>query len=157
YKFEEAARQGATGIMIIHDTGAASYGWNVVRSGWTGPQMTLELKDNGASLAAFEGWFTAESAQKIFELAGLSTNLIEEAKKPGFKAVNLNLKTEGTIKNNIKKDLSHNVLAKIEGSKRPDEVIIYTAHCDHLGVGEAIDGDSIYNGAIDNATGIAAL
>ena len=64
YKFEEAARQGATGIMIIHDTGAASYGWNVVRSGWTGPQMTLEMEDNGASLAAFEGWFTAESAQK---------------------------------------------------------------------------------------------
>lgn len=157
YKFEEAARQGATGIMIIHDTGAASYGWNVVRSGWSGPQMTLEFEDNGASLAAFEGWFSAESAQKIFELAGVSTDLIEEAKKPGFKPVNLNLKTEATIKNHIKKDLSHNVLAKIEGSKRPDEVIIYTAHWDHLGIGEVVDGDSIYNGAIDNATGVAAL
>lgn len=157
YKFEEAARQGATGIMIIHDTGAASYGWNVVRSGWSGPQMTLEFEDNGASLAAFEGWFSSESAQKIFELAGVSTNLIEEAKKPGFKAVNLNLKTEASIKNHIKKDLSHNVLAKIEGSKRPDEVIIYTAHWDHLGIGEVVNGDSIYNGAIDNATGVAAL
>src|SRR5690554_1028432 len=157
YKFEEAARQGATGIMIIHDTGAASYGWNVVRSGWSGPQMTLEFEDNGASLAAFEGWFTAESAKKIFALAGVSEDIIEEAKKPGFKAVNLNLKTETKVENHIKKDVSQNVLAKIEGTKRPDEVVIYTAHWDHLGIGEVVNGDSIYNGAIDNATGIAAL
>lgn len=157
YKYEEAARQGATGIMIIHDTGGASYGWDVVRSGWTGPQMTLEFADNGASLAAFEGWFTAESAKKIFALAGVSETIIEDAKKTGFKAVDLGLKTEAKIHNVIKKDLSHNVLAKIEGSKRPDEVIIYTAHWDHLGVGEAINGDSIYNGAIDNSTGVAAL
>lgn len=157
YKFEEAARQGATGIMIIHDSGAASYGWNVVRSGWSGPQMTLELEDNGASLAAFEGWFTAESAKKLFTLAGVSEGVLEEAKKPGFKAVDLHLKTEVKVENHIKKDLSHNVLAKIEGTKRPDEVIIYTAHWDHLGIGEAVNGDSIYNGAIDNATGVAAL
>ena len=157
YKFEEAARQGATGIMIIHDTGAASYGWNVVRSGWTGPQMTLEFEDNGASLAAFEGWFTAESAKKMLALAGVSEDILEEAKKPGFKAIDLNLKTEAKIENQIKKDKSQNVLAKIEGTKRPDEVIIYTAHWDHLGIGEAINGDSIYNGAIDNATGIAAF
>ncbi len=157
YKFEEAARQGATGIMIIHDTGAASYGWNVVRSGWSGPQMTLELEDNGASLAAFEGWFTAESAKKLFALAGVSENVLEEAKKPGFKAIDLGLKTEAKVENHIKKDVSQNVLAKIEGTERPDEVIIYTAHWDHLGVGEAVKGDSIYNGAIDNATGVAAL
>jgi Zn-dependent M28 family amino/carboxypeptidase len=157
YKFEEAARQGATGIMIIHDTGAASYGWNVVRSGWSGPQMTLEYEDNGASLAAFEGWFTEESAKKLFALAGVSEAIIEEAKKPGFKAVDLNLKTEAKVENHIKKDVSQNVLAKIEGTKRPEEVIIYTAHWDHLGIGEVAKGDSIYNGAIDNATGIAAL
>jgi Zn-dependent M28 family amino/carboxypeptidase len=157
YKFEEAARQGATGIMIIHDTGAASYGWNVVRSGWTGPQMTLELEDNGASLAAFEGWFTAESAKKLFTLAGISEDVLEAAKKPGFKAVDLHLRTNAKIENHIKKDVSQNVLAKIEGTKRPDEVIIYTAHWDHLGIGEAVEGDSIYNGAIDNATGVAAL
>ena len=157
YKFEEAARQGATGIMIIHDTNAASYGWNVVRSGWTGPQMTLEMEDNGASLAAFEGWFSAESAKKLFDLAGIPNSILEDAKKPGFKAVELQLQTEATVKNDIKKDLSYNVMGKIEGSKRPDEVIIYTAHWDHLGVGEAMDGDTIYNGAIDNATGIAGL
>lgn len=157
YKYEEAARQGATGIMIIHDTGAASYGWNVVRSGWTGPQLTLELPDNGESLAAFEGWFTAESAKKIFALAGMSETLLEEAKKPGFKPVDLNLNINAKVENTIKKDVSQNVLAKIEGSKRPEEVIIYTAHWDHLGIGETVNGDSIYNGAIDNATGVAAL
>lgn len=157
YKYEEAARQGATGIMIIHDTGAASYGWNVVRSGWTGPQLTLNLPDNGESLAAFEGWFTAESAKKIFALAGMSETLLEEAKKPGFKPVDLNLNINAKVENTIKKDVSQNVLAKIEGSKRPEEVIIYTAHWDHLGIGETVNGDSIYNGAIDNATGVAAL
>lgn len=157
YKYEEAARQGAAGIMIIHDTKAASYGWNVVRSGWTGPQLTLEMEDEGASLAAFEGWFTREAAEKLFTLAGQSMDLLEDAKKVGFKAVNLNIKTETQIKNSIKKDVSQNVLAKIEGSKRPDEVIIYTAHWDHLGTGEALNGDTIYNGAIDNATGVAAL
>jgi len=157
YKFEEAARQGATGLLIIHDTGAASYGWNVVRSGWSGPQMALLSDDNGASLAKFEGWITADAAKKMFKLAGVDTNVIAAAKKPGFKAVDLGLKTSADVKNEIKKSTSHNVIAKLEGTKRPDEVIIYAGHWDHLGVGEALDGDSIYNGAIDNATGIAAI
>jgi len=157
YKFEEAARQGATGLLIIHDTGAASYGWNVVRSGWSGPQMALLSDDNGASLAKFEGWITADAAKQMFKLAGVDTNVIAAAKKPGFKAIDLGLKTNADVKNKIKKSTSHNVMAKLEGTKRPDEVIIYAGHWDHLGVGEALDGDSIYNGAIDNATGIAAI
>jgi Zn-dependent M28 family amino/carboxypeptidase len=157
YKFEEAARQGATGVLIIHDTGAASYGWNVVRSGWSGPQMTLESEDQGASLASFEGWVSAESAEKIFALAGKDTSLLEAARQPGFKPVPLGLKTGVRISNQIEKSTSHNVIGKLTGSKRPDEVIIYAGHWDHLGVGEALEGDSIYNGAIDNATGIAAI
>lgn len=157
YKFEEAARQGATGILIIHDTGAASYGWNVVRSGWSGPQMALESADNGASLAQFEGWISAESAKQMFALAGVDADVIEQAKKPGFKAVDLELSTSATIKNEVERSTSNNVIAKLEGSKRPDEVIIYAGHWDHLGVGEPLEGDSIYNGAIDNATGIAAI
>ena len=157
YKFEEAARQGAAGVLIIHDTGAASYGWNVVRSGWSGPQMALVSDDNGASLADFEGWITAEVAREMFELAGVDTSVLAKAQKTGFKAVNLDLKTGTTIKNAIKKSTSNNVMAKLVGSKRPDEVIIYAGHWDHLGVGEVLDGDSIYNGAIDNATGIAAI
>ena len=157
YKYEEAARQGATGILLIHETEAASYGWNVVRSGWSGPQLELVSEDNGASFAEFEGWISNETSKKLFQLAGISPNIIEDAKKPGFKAVPLNVTTSVSIHNTFRKSTSNNVIAKLEGSKRPDEVIIYTAHWDHLGVGEPVDGDAIYNGAIDNAAGVAAL
>jgi len=157
YKYEEAARQGASGILIIHDTGAASYGWNVVRSGWSGPQMNLLTADDGASLAAFEGWLSADAAKRMFNLAGIDSDVIEAAKKPGFKAVDLGLQTNVSITNKIKKAASNNVIGKLEGTKRPDEVIIYAGHWDHLGIGESLDGDSIYNGANDNATGIAAI
>lgn len=157
YKFEEAARQGATGVLIIHDTGAASYGWHVVRSGWSGPQLNLQTADNGASRAAFEGWLNADAAKRLFEFAGVSPDLIEQAKKPGFKAVDLKVNTGVAIKQEVKKSTSNNVIAKIAGSQRPEECIIYSAHWDHLGIGEAIKGDSIYNGAVDNATGVAGL
>ncbi|MBD1422162.1 M28 family metallopeptidase [Sphingobacterium chuzhouense] len=157
YKYEEAARQGATGILLIHETEAASYGWNVVRSGWSGPQLELVSEDDGASFAEFEGWISNETSKKLFQLAGISPNIIEDAKKPGFKAVPLNVTTSVSIHNTFRKSTSNNVIAKLEGSKRQDEVIIYTAHWDHLGVGEPVDGDAIYNGAIDNAAGVAAL
>lgn len=157
YKYEEAARQGAAGIILIHDTKPASYGWNVVRNGWTGPQLDLIPDDNGESYADFEGWVTNEVAKKLFEIGGLDYSLTEEAKKPGFKAIPLNVKTSVSINNTFRKSKSNNVIAKIEGSKRPDEVIIYTAHWDHLGIGEPINGDSIFNGAIDNAAGVSAL
>lgn len=157
YKFEEAARQGATGVLIIHDTGAASYGWNVVRSGWSGPQLYLEAADNNASYADFEGWLTAETAEKLLELAGGADSLMANAKKPGFAPVHLGIKTSVSLKNTYTISTSNNVLGKITGSKRPDEYIIYTAHWDHLGIGEPVNGDSIFNGAIDNAIGVAAL
>lgn len=154
YKYEEAARQGATGVLLIHDTKAASYGWNVVRSGWTGPQLNLVGDD---LLTEIEGWVTTESANKIFSLAGISSDIQETAKKPGFKAIPLNIQVSTELSNNYRTSQSNNVIAKLEGTSRPDEVIIYTAHWDHLGIGEAVDGDSIYNGAIDNAAGVAAL
>jgi len=157
YKFEEAARQGAAGVLIIHDTDAASYGWNVVRSGWSGPQLNLQTEDNGASRAGFEGWLTAQAAKELFAFAGVSTDLLEQAKKPGFKAVDMKVKTGVTIRQKTKKSTSNNVVGKLEGSKHPNEYLIYSAHWDHLGVGEAIDGDTIYNGAADNATGVAGL
>ncbi|HLT88924.1 MAG TPA: M28 family metallopeptidase [Sphingobacterium sp.] len=157
YKYEEAARQGATGILLIHETEAASYGWNVVRSGWSGPQLELVSEDDGASFAEFEGWISNETSKKLFQLAGISPDVMEEAKKPGFKAIPLNVTTSVGIRNTFRKSTSNNVIAKLEGSKRPDEVIIYTAHWDHLGVGESVDGDAIYNGAIDNAAGVSAL
>lgn len=157
YKFEEAARQGATGVLIIHETGAASYGWNVVRTGWTGPQLNLQSPDKGATRADFEGWISGESAEKLFQLAGIEEDLIATAKKPGFRPVALGVTTGVSIRNTFRESTSNNVIGKITGTKRPDETIIYTAHWDHLGIGEAVDGDSIYNGAIDNATGVAAL
>ena len=156
YKFEEAGRQGATGILIIHETGAASYGWDVVRSGWSGPQLELTT-NNQDELPEFEGWISLETAQKLFTLGGLDSKLMEEAKKPGFKARPMNIKTKIELKNTFRHSKSNNVIAQIKGTKRPDETIIYTAHWDHLGVGEAVNGDSIYNGAIDNAAGVAAL
>lgn len=157
YKFEEAARQGATGVLIIHDKAGASYDWNVVENGWTGSHLNLKSPDNGMSKAPFEGWLTTESSQKLFALTEGTDNLIEEAKKPGFKPVPLNIKTSVYLKNTFREFVSNNIAAVIKGSKRPDEVLIYTAHWDHLGVGPAVNGDSIYNGAVDNATGVAAL
>ncbi|QBQ40341.1 M20/M25/M40 family metallo-hydrolase [Sphingobacterium psychroaquaticum] len=157
YKYEEAARQGAKGILLIHEKGAASYDWNVVRSGWSGPQLELITENDGADFAAFEGWISNSTASKLFALAGLPKDIQEQAKKPGFKAVPMPVTTSFAIKNTFRKSKSNNVIAKIEGSKRPDETIIYTAHWDHLGIGEAVNGDSIYNGAIDNASGVAAL
>lgn len=157
YKFEEAGRQGATGILLIHETGAASYGWEVVRNGWSGPQLYLDTEDADAPMPEFEGWVSNEIAHRLFEIGGLDPQLMEEAKKPGFKAVPMNVTTGVKITNTFRRATSNNVIAKIEGTKRPDETIIYTAHWDHMGVGEAVDGDSIYNGAIDNAAGVAAL
>lgn len=157
YKFEEAARQGATGVIIIHEDKAASYGWNVVRSGWSKSKMYLESEDGNKSYAPLEGWITQETAQKMFKLAGKSADLMVQAGKTGFKPVELDLTVSTNINNTITKSKSNNVAAVIPGSKRADEFIIYSAHWDHLGKGEPVNGDSIYNGAIDNATGTSGL
>jgi Zn-dependent M28 family amino/carboxypeptidase len=157
YKFEEAARQGATGILIIHDTAPAAYPWSVVRSGWSKSKLQAEEKDNNMSRAVVEGWISMDIARQLFSLAGQSEQLFNDARKPGFKAVDLKLTTSLKIRNTIKKSVSHNVVAVIQGTKRPEENIIYSAHWDHLGIGEPVKGDSIYNGAVDNATGVAAL
>ncbi len=157
YKFEEAARQGAAGILIIHDTTPAAYPWSVVRSGWSKSKLQLESQDNGSSRAIVEGWITMDIAKQLFKLGGQSDALFTAARKKGFKAVDLKLTTTLTVNNKIRKSVSNNVIAVIPGSKRPKECIIYSAHWDHLGVGEIVKGDSIYNGAVDNATGVAAL
>lgn len=157
YKFEEASRQGATGILIIHDTEPAAYPWSVVRSGWSKSKLNLQSEDNGMNRTVVEGWISLDKAKALFKLAGQNDGLMESAKKKGFKAVDLGLTTSLTIKNKIKKSLSYNVLAKVSGDKHKDEAIIYSAHWDHLGIGEKVKGDSIYNGAVDNATGVASL
>ncbi len=157
YKFEEAARQGATGIIIIHEDKAASYPWAVVRSGWSKSKLYLEAADGNKSRALMEGWITQDVAKAMFRMAGKSADLMFQAGKKGFKAVDLGLNISTTINNAIKKSVSHNVAAVLPGTKRANEYIIYSGHWDHLGKGEAVNGDSIYNGAVDNATGTAAL
>lgn len=157
YKFEEASRQGAAGILIIHDTGPASYGWNVVRSSWSGPKLNLQDSGEKNPKTLVEGWISMEAASKLFEAAGQSTELFKKAAEKGFEAVPLGLSASVTVKNSIKKSVSHNVLGVWPGTERSDEYIVYMAHWDHLGVGEKINGDSIYNGAVDNASGIAAI
>lgn len=157
YKFEEAARQGAAGILIIHDVLPASYGWTVVRSGWSKPKLDLQTADNNMNRAAIEGWLTQESAKKLFQLAGVADTIINQAKRPGFKPVPLGVTASLTLHNKTRKSVSHNVAALLPGTERKNEYIIYSAHWDHLGVGEAVKGDTIYNGALDNASGVSAL
>ncbi len=157
YKFEEASRQGAAGVLIIHDTGPASYGWNVVRSSWSGPKLNLQESGDDSPRTSVEGWISMEAAEKLFEAAGQSTELFQKASEKGFKAVPLGLSASVTVRNTITKSVSHNVLGVLPGTERSDEYIVYMAHWDHLGIGEKIDGDSIYNGAVDNATGVGAI
>ena len=158
YKFEEAARQGATAAIIIHETGAAAYPWAVVQNGWTGPNYSLAGNVLSGSGLQFHGWVTLESGRNIFEAAGFDYDqMTKAAAKRGFKPVPLNLKASVSFKNKVEFTESNNVAAIWPGSDRPDEYIIYTAHWDHLGVNPGFSGDSILNGATDNATGTAAL
>jgi len=159
YKYEEAARQGAAGLLIVHDTKPAAYPWSVVQSSWSGAKLYPQTADNGASKPAVEGWLTLDATKKIFAAAGKSYDeAFAAAHKKGFKPMPLGGLTVSTsINNQIQRRPSKTVLAVLPGPTRPDEYIIYTAHWDHLGIGPAVKGDSIYNGAVDNATGVAAL
>jgi len=158
YKYEEAARQRAACAVVIHETEPASYGWGVVRKGWTGPNLSLISEDGNASRCAVESWITLETTQKIFEAAGKNfDDLKKSAAKPGFQAVSLGLKASLALENSIRNAVSRNVIGLLPGSDRADEYIIYTAHWDHFGRDPNLEGDQIFNGALDNATGISAL
>jgi Zn-dependent M28 family amino/carboxypeptidase len=158
YKYEEAARQGAACAVIIHEIAPAAYGWGVVLNGWTGPNFSLVTEDGNASRCAVESWITLETTQAIFEAAGKNyDDLKKSAAKPGFKAIPLGLKANLTMENRIRNALSKNVIGLLPGSAQADEFIIYTAHWDHFGTNPNLEGDQIFNGALDNATGTAAL
>ena len=159
YKFEEAARQGAAAVLIIHDTAPAAYGWNVVNSSWTGTQFLAQSKDGGKSQTKANGWIQKSVAKEIFAAAGQNLDKqMAAAKQKGFKAVPLNLTASMNFENDIARKASKNVIGVMKGTKRPDEYVLYTAHWDHLGrCTAAPDGDDICNGAVDNATGTAAL
>jgi Zn-dependent M28 family amino/carboxypeptidase len=155
YKYEEAARQGADGLIIIHDTEPASYGWNVIESGWSGSRLIIE---SDLPLLNVESWISGESAKKMFDASAMKGQDYKAiARNKSFKPIPLDLNVSVSIKNKIKKDVSKNVVALIPGTERKDEFIIYSAHWDHFGIGKAIEGDSIYNGAVDNASGTAGL
>ena len=158
YKYEEAMRHGATGLLIIHDTKPASYPWTVVQSSNGGAKLHPQTPDHGASKLAVEGWITLDAAKRLFTAAGQNyEEAYTAANKTGFrgKAFGLNLST--TLHNKITLKASKNVVAVLPGTTRPQEYIIYTEHWDHLGIGKPIAGDSIYNGALDNASGCAGL
>ena len=156
YKFEEAARQGADACLIIHETGAAGYPWFVVQSSWSGTRLTLE--DDGSPKLGVAGWISLDAAKKLFTVADKDrTGWFADAAKPDFKPVPLNATFTNTVNNDLRFDKSYNVIATLPGAERPDEYIVYTAHWDHIGVGPAVNGDSIYNGALDNASGTSLL
>ncbi len=158
YKYEEAARQRAEAIFVIHETGPAGYPWSVVENSWSGGQFYLESEDNNMSRCAIEGWLTNQSARKIFQMANIDFDQItSNVAKSDFEPLSLGLNASFILDNKIRHSTSNNVLAVWPGKDRVDEYIIYTAHWDHLGVNPSLEGDSIYNGAMDNATGTAAL
>jgi Zn-dependent M28 family amino/carboxypeptidase len=158
YKYEEAARQGAAGVIIVHQTEPASYPWSVVSNSFTGAKLYLKRNDKHLSRCKLEGWMTEDAAKKIFAAAGITGDFRALARSRNFKAIPLNMTANIIINNKLKYSTSHNVIAMLKGRTRPDECILYTAHWDHLGVGKPdAKGDSIYNGAVDNASGVAAI
>ncbi|MDN3550781.1 M28 family metallopeptidase [Mucilaginibacter aquaedulcis] len=158
YKFEEAARQGAAGVLIIHQTEPASYGWDVVSNSNTGAKLYLTQKDKHLSRCKVEGWVTEDAGKKLLAAAGITGDIRALARKKDFKAILLNMNVSLSIKNKLKYSTSHNVIGTLKGSTQPDEYVLYSAHWDHLGIGKPdAKGDSIYNGAVDNASGVAAI
>lgn len=159
YKFEEAARQGAAAAIIVHDTFPASYGWNVVEGGWSGAQAYAGRTDGGADQTLMNGWVQLAVAEQITDAAGIDlATLMTVAKDPGFRAVPLGLTASTSFGHDIRTFNSRNVIGILPGTTRPDEYVLHTAHWDHLGRCNANEaGDDICNGAVDNATGVAAL
>ncbi|WP_286268725.1 M28 family metallopeptidase [Thalassotalea hakodatensis] len=159
YKYEEAARQGAAGAIIVHETKPASYGWNVIESSWTGAQYHLPAKEVNEPAIDVEMWISIEKAKALFAKAGKDfTEMKKYALTKNFKATPLNLTASIRLKNEIKSSTSNNVIATLKGSEHPEEHVLYMGHWDHLGSYVDNDGKKvIYNGAHDNATGTAGL
>ena len=156
YKFEEAARQGAAALLIIHDNKGAGYPWSVVLNSALVPKLYQQSENAYQDRAAIEGWLTHEVASKLFAENQLNLDeAILNAKKKGFHGFALDTKMSITIRNSFREDVTHNVIGILKGSDLSDECIVYSAHWDHLGIGRKMNGDSIYNGAVDNGTSLA--
>lgn len=158
YKFEEAARQGALAAFIVHETEPAGYPWTVVRSSWSGEQFSLPAVPGAPEPAGLVGWVSRDVAAAALQLAGLSfEDLKAAAGRRGFVAVPTGITATASLRSTSRPVETVNVVGLLEGGSRPGEIITVTAHYDHFGIGEAVEGDSIYNGAYDNASGTALL
>ena len=159
YKFEEAARQGATAAIIVHDTFPAAYGWNVVNSSWTGAQYFVQKPNDNMDQTLANGWVQKPIAEEILRAAGKDlASLTTAAQRKGFKAVPLGLNVNLGFDNTVRRSTSHNVVGILPGTTRPDEYVLYSGHWDHLGhCTPDATGDDICNGAVDNATGVGAI
>lgn len=165
YKFEQAARAGAAAALIVHETEPAAYDWTVVQGSWSGAQLDLQRADDGASRVMLEGWITLDAARTLFTAAGQNYDEAKAAALSGnFTAVPLTGLTAGaTIRNEVKRSESANIAGVLPGRTRPDEYVVYMAHWDHLGNSQAAGAaaepgkDTIFNGAVDNATGTSGI
>ena len=160
YKYEEAARQGAAGVLIVHEDAPASYGWATVRNSWTQPQFDIERADPSAARVPMEAWIQRDVAVQLFQHAGLDFEALKrQARGRNFRPVELpGAGFSGMFDLDQTSIQSHNVVARLEGTTHPDETLLYTAHWDHIGIGQPdANGDAIFNGAVDNASGTAGL
>ena len=158
YKYEEAARQGASAALIVHETEPASYPWEVVTNSWSGPQFELAARGD-EPVMALEGWITVDTARDLFARAGLDFEAQQQrAAQQDFDAVSLDAQVTARVRNSVREGMSYNVGARLPGTERPEEAVVYMAHWDHLGRNMALQGSAgIFNGAIDNASGTAAV
>jgi len=159
YKYEEAAKRGAAGVLIVHETDPASYGWNTVKNSNTNTQFDIVRQNPAGSHTPFETWIQRDVAVQLFKNAGLDFEQAKAAAKTkAFQPIDLKSTLSATANANVATITSHNVVGYLPGKKYPDETVIYSAHWDHLGIGKPDDrGDTIYNGALDNATGISQI
>ena len=160
YKYEEAARQGAAGVLIVHEDAPAAYGWATVRNSWTQPQFDIERADPSKERIPMEAWIQRDVAVQLFQHAGLDFEALKlQARSRDFQPVVLPGATLNAMFDVAESKIeSHNVVARLEGTTHPDETVLYTGHWDHIGIGSPdANGDAIFNGAVDNASGTAAL
>ena len=159
YKYEEAVRQGALGCLIVHNTIPAGYGFNNIQNSWKASKLYLDDRGQDKYKLGFEGWITLPFAKQLFEKMGKNqSELLQNARTPSFQGFSSGMTLSTSLAVQPTYNVTKNVIAKVTGKTAPEEVIIYTAHWDHIGIGKPDEtGDSIYNGALDNASGTAAL
>ena len=159
YKYEEVFRQGAIACVLIHTTPTAGYGWEVVKSSWGKEDPQVKLAPGAAALA-FAGWVSRAGGEKLLALAGHTVDdLLKKADQKGFEPIPLGIRIRGTVPAKVRQIQAANVAAIIPGSDPAlsKEAIVFSAHWDHLGIGDPVNGDKLYNGAVDNASGCAVL